>query len=121
MALTAAAWTGGLVDPTVGGALTSLGYDRDFAAIDAGRPRPSGRAGRRRRDGSRCGWTARCCACPPGCWLDLGATAKGLGSDRAARAAQRRHRDAGGVLVSLGGDIAIGGIAARGRLAGRVG
>ena len=34
VALEAARWTGGLADPTVGGALISLGYDRDFAAID---------------------------------------------------------------------------------------
>ena len=33
VALAAARWTGGLVDPTVGGALEALGYDRDFAAI----------------------------------------------------------------------------------------
>src|SRR5690242_20556075 len=33
VALAAARWTGGLVDPTVGHALCSLGYDRDFAAI----------------------------------------------------------------------------------------
>ena len=34
VALAAARWTGGLTDPTVGGALIALGYDRDFAAID---------------------------------------------------------------------------------------
>ena len=45
VALTAAAWTGGLADPTIGSALISLGYDRDFAAIDPGRRGPSGRAG----------------------------------------------------------------------------
>ena len=33
VALAAARWTGGLVDPTIGSALISLGYDRDFAAI----------------------------------------------------------------------------------------
>jgi thiamine biosynthesis lipoprotein len=33
VALAAARWTGGLVDPTVGGALIALGYDRDFADI----------------------------------------------------------------------------------------
>ena len=33
VALEAARWTGGLVDPTVGDALITLGYDRDFAAI----------------------------------------------------------------------------------------
>ena len=34
VALAAARWTGGRADPTVGDALISLGYDRDFAAID---------------------------------------------------------------------------------------
>ena len=51
---------------------------------------------------------------PAGVLLDLGATAKGLGSDRAARAVQAAMglggtRGTGGMLVSLGGDIAIGG------------
>jgi thiamine biosynthesis lipoprotein len=51
VALGAARWTGGLVDPTVGNVLCSLGYDRDFAAIRPstgsptwpGRPRSSTR------------------------------------------------------------------------------
>src|SRR5450756_798204 len=42
VALEAARWTGGLVDPTVGNALISLGYDRDFAAIDPERGGPAG-------------------------------------------------------------------------------
>ncbi len=45
---------------------------------------------------------------PSGVRLDLGATAKGLGSDRAAGAAWRAA-GGGGVLVSLGGDIAVAG------------
>ena len=40
VALEAARWTGGLTDPTVGEALISLGYDRDFAAIDPNRREP---------------------------------------------------------------------------------
>jgi FAD:protein FMN transferase len=40
--------------------------------------------------------------------LDLGATAKGLGADRSAKAAFTAA-GSGGVLVSLGGDIAIAG------------
>ena len=54
---------------------------------------------------------------PAGVRLDLGATAKGLGSDRAARAALAAAGPVGGVLVSLGGDIAVAGRAAAGRLA----
>ena len=45
---------------------------------------------------------------PAGVRLDLGATAKGLGSDRAAAAAYRAS-GRGGMLVSLGGDIAVAG------------
>jgi FAD:protein FMN transferase len=108
VALAAAEWTGGLVDPTVGGALAGLGYDRDFAALPqapAGEaaPPPGHVPGWQsvRLDGRRLRMTA-------GVRLDLGATAKGLGSDRAARAAVA-HVPGGGVLVSLGGDIAVAG------------
>jgi thiamine biosynthesis lipoprotein len=45
---------------------------------------------------------------PAGTCLDLGATGKGLGADRAAAAAWRAC-GRGGVLVSLGGDIAVTG------------
>ena len=44
---------------------------------------------------------------PVGVELDLGATAKALAADRAARAAA--EATGGGVLVSLGGDIAVAG------------
>lgn len=47
-------------------------------------------------------------AIPAGVELDLGATAKALASDRAAGAAYRAARC--GVLVSLGGDIAVAGV-----------
>ena len=108
VALAAAAWTGGLADPTVGAALISLGYDRDFAAIDPGgrepvpAPLPAPGWQSVRLDGPLL-------RLPAGVLLDLGATAKGLGSDRAARAVQVATGNRGGVLVSLGGDIAIGG------------
>jgi FAD:protein FMN transferase len=111
VALTAARWTGGLVDPTVGGALESLGYDRDFAAIRSRRGPPP--------KGARVpGWQSvrldgRRLRLPAGLRLDLGATAKGLGSDRAASAAAAAL-PGGGVLVSLGGDIAVAGEAPHG-------
>ena len=109
VALAAAEWTGGLVDPTVGGALCGLGYDRDFAALPQGTtggaapPEPGYVPGWQsiRLDGRRLRLAA-------GVLLDLGATAKGLGSDRAARAAAACV-PGGGVLVSLGGDIAVAG------------
>ena len=108
VALEAARWTGGLVDPTVGDALISLGYDRDFAAIDPEQARPAG------APVPAPGWQAvrlegPMLSLPDGVRLDLGATAKGLGSDRAVRAAMKASGQAGGVLVSLGGDIAVAG------------
>jgi FAD:protein FMN transferase len=109
-AVRAAHLTDGDVDPTVGEALVALGYDRDFAALEAEGP-------------SRSvsvvpvpGWqtvhidaergtvtTAR------GVSLDLGATAKALGADRAAALASERAEC--GVLVSLGGDLSTAGAA----------
>ncbi len=112
VALEAARWTGGLTDPTVGEALISLGYDRDFAAIDPNRreppptPLPAPGWQRVRLDGPLL-WL------PAGVRLDLGATAKGLGSDRAARAVMAATGHTGGVLISLGGDIATAGIPPR--------
>ena len=53
VALAAARWTGGLVDPTVGSALIALGYDRDFAAMVARPRRPARRPPARRRAGGR--------------------------------------------------------------------
>jgi thiamine biosynthesis lipoprotein len=107
VALAAARWTGGLTDPTVGDALVSLGYDRDFAAIgeDGEPPRAAVPAP---------GWhlvrlDGPLLRLPPGIRLDLGATAKGVGADRAVRAVMSANGSAGGVLVSLGGDIAVAG------------
>jgi FAD:protein FMN transferase len=100
IALAAAGWTRGLADPTIGAALISLGYDRDFAAIE-----PSLVAPPPARDQAP-GWAAvrlsgRVLTVPEGVLLDLGATAKGLGADRAAWAAYDAA-GGGGVLVSLG-------------------
>jgi FAD:protein FMN transferase len=101
--------TGGAVDPTVGSAVRLAGYDRDFAAIP--------------EDGSPIqlsvtripGWRAiefdeasRTVFIPNGVEIDLGATAKALASDLAAAAALKAV-GSGGVLVSLGGDIAVAG------------
>jgi FAD:protein FMN transferase len=105
-ALRAAQLTSGAVDPTVGGAVIAAGYDCDFAAL-----RPRARAATVRVPGWRvvelvAGGTIRM---PAGVTLDLGATAKALAADRAARAAAAA---AGcGVLVSLGGDLATAGSA----------
>ena len=118
VALAAAEWTGGRTDPTVGDAIISLGYDRDFAAIEPERREPAG------APVPAPGWQlvrldGPLLRLPPGVRIDLGATAKALGSDRAARAATAAGAtapggQASGVLVSLGGDIAVGGTPPRG-------
>ena len=114
VALHAAEATGGLVDPTVGRTLRLAGYDRTFVRVQA-------------RDGNSfrasfepvAGWRRievdprnRTVRVPAGVELDLGATAKALAADRAARAAA--ERTGCGVLVSLGGDIAVAGAAPAG-------
>ena len=109
VALAAAQWTGGMVDPTVGSALIALGYDRDFVEI-AGSDVPAAASG----SAVVPGWQhvrleRRMLQLPPGVRLDLGATAKGLGADRAAKAASAAARG-GGALVSLGGDVAAAGV-----------
>ncbi len=108
-ALRGAELTEGAVDPTVGSAIRMAGYDTDFASVPA--------------DGDQIqlvahripGWRAirfdlrsRSLRLPRGVELDLGATAKALASDLAATAASRAIAGAG-VLVSLGGDIAVAG------------
>lgn len=108
VALDAAARTDGDVDPTLGTSLVELGYDRTFAQLpdDA----PAVRVSVQRPatwSQLRLDRQAGRLSLPRGVQLDLGATAKALGSDRAAR---RIHQELGcGVLVSLGGDIAVAG------------
>jgi thiamine biosynthesis lipoprotein len=105
-ALRAARLTDGAVDPTVGQALIALGYDRDFEQVAARRLEP--------RFAPVPGWQtvaldeeASTVRVPSGVTLDLGATAKALAADHAAAAA---HAASGcGVLVSLGGDMALAG------------
>ncbi len=139
LGIRAASITGGAVDPTLGQSLISVGYDRDFSQLtpvdgalpsvvsalrsldaDGLQARHGGIVVRRRQVPA---WRRielsedpPSVRLPPGVSLDLGATAKALAADRAARAAHRalagvsggsdspeRER---GVLVALGGDIA---------------
>ena len=108
-ALRGAKLSGGAVDPTIGSAIRLAGYDSDFALVPP--------------DGDRihivaehvAGWRAvqldlssRTVRLPRGVEIDLGATAKALASDLAAAAACKAI-DGAGVLVSLGGDIAVAG------------
>jgi thiamine biosynthesis lipoprotein len=106
-ALAAAAWTEGRCDPMVGGALIRIGYDRDFGRIEPSYAPLSPDLG------PAVNWQAvrlrgNELTIPAGALLDVGATAKGLGADRAAAAAYASAGD-GGVLISLGGDIAVAG------------
>jgi thiamine biosynthesis lipoprotein len=101
--------TRGAVDPTVGSAVRLAGYDRDFALMPAEGPAANITVTRIP------GWEAvhfdertRTVRVPPGVEIDLGATAKALAADVAAAAAFEAL-GGGGVLVSLGGDIAVAG------------
>ena len=109
----AAAATDGAVDPTLGASMRALGWDRDFRVVVS------------RREPARielvpaAGWrrieldhARRRVRVPAGVEIDLGATAKALAADRAAAAAARTTGS--GVLVSLGGDIAVAGPAPAG-------
>ena len=108
-ALAAARATGGLVDPTVGRTLRLAGYDATFrlvASRDAGNFVA--------RFDRVPGWhvvevdaDAHTVAVPEGVELDLGATAKAFAADRCARLASALCGC--GVLVSLGGDVAVAG------------
>ena len=112
--LRAAEQTDGLVDPTLGAELRMAGYDRTFELVR-----------------TRAGWHVTRCSpvrrrwhevelsddppavrVPRGVELDLGATAKALAADRAAARIARELRT--GVLVSLGGDVAVAGRAPEG-------
>jgi thiamine biosynthesis lipoprotein len=108
VALDAAAWTEGLVDPTVGAALVDLGYDRTFSRVSLDDPRPVVQVR------SVAGWRqvqldedVMRVRVPAGTVVDLGATAKGLAADWAA---DRAFAAGGcGVLINLGGDLAVAG------------
>jgi thiamine biosynthesis lipoprotein len=108
VALRAAALTGGAVDPTVGRAVIALGYDRTFTSLrpqDA-TPLPTARPATGWQTIDWCPESRRLLL-PPGTALDLGATAKALAADRAAR--RIAEATGSGVLVNLGGDLATAG------------
>jgi len=102
--------TDGAVDPTVGVAMESLGYDRDYDEIDPWgtelTPAPRPAPGWRRIELDGHGRTVRV---PPGTHLDLGSSAKALVADRAARRIAAVTRT--GALVSIGGDVSTAGTA----------
>jgi FAD:protein FMN transferase len=109
VALRAAEQTDGDVDPTVGRAMAGLGWDCDFSVLVS-------RAERDRFQAiPAAGWRSvavdpgsRLVELPPGVEIDLGATAKAFAADRCAQAASSAAPGAG-VLVNLGGDLAVAG------------
>jgi thiamine biosynthesis lipoprotein len=109
VAVDVAQQTSGAVDPTVGNAIEALGYDADLDEVLARPPSPPHALG------SVAGYlhvqlnpANRTVRIPRGVRLDLGSTAKALAADRAA---VRIAREVGsGVLVSLGGDVAVAGV-----------
>jgi thiamine biosynthesis lipoprotein len=122
-ALRAAELTGGDVDPTCGQALASAGYDRDFGELRSG-------AAAAPTAGHVRGWPSEepdvatpakvpgwrsveldpatpAVRLAPGTQIDLGATGKAWAADRCA--GEIDDRLGCGVLVSLGGDVAVAG------------
>jgi thiamine biosynthesis lipoprotein len=124
VALEAAVHSDGAVDPTLGGPLAALGYDRDIAlvrrlpaeAMAPARARGvapvAGTVVRRVPAWTRIVLDGAWLTVPAGIHLDLGATAKAHTADRCAALVAGRLST--GVLVSLGGDIATAGSAPAG-------
>ena len=119
VALRAARLTGGDVDPTLGRVLRVLGYDRDFASVAPNGPAPATGSTPATTLARVAGWRAvvvdrdaSTIRVPAGVELDLGATAKAFAADLAADAVHGAI--GGGVLVSLGGDLAVAGDAPSG-------
>jgi FAD:protein FMN transferase len=117
-ALRAAQLTDGSVDPTCGAALVALGYDRDFSDVLTSPPE-AGPAGLPAALRPVPGWhsvhldeQSRSVWLDDGTQLDLGATAKAWAADECA--GQITGRLGCGVLVSLGGDVAVAGEAPAG-------
>jgi FAD:protein FMN transferase len=108
--------TGGLVDPTLLGALQSLGYaDTREGVPPAPLSAALAAAPRRRpaRPDPRAAWRSievldevGAIRRPPGLLFDTGGTGKGLAADRAARRLHRRGRYA----IDCGGDVRVGGL-----------
>lgn len=108
-ALDAAAETDGLVDPTIGHHLTCYGYASDIDQIRGqlltlGPTQPAPADWRQVRVNHDLGLVG----VPAGMSLDLGATAKSWTADLAAHSIANRFGI--GVLVELGGDVAVAGI-----------
>ncbi len=105
-ALRCAEWTDGLCDPTILPALIALGYDRDYdelagaGAPALGDPRPAPGVAAINWDRAR-----HRVALSDGAQIDFGASAKALVADRVAD----EVAEGGGVVVEIGGDVAVRG------------
>jgi thiamine biosynthesis lipoprotein ApbE len=106
VALRAARLTDGNVDPTVGAAMSAVGYDRDFDRIPRLGP-PLAVTTRTVPGWREVHLEGRSLTMPEGVEVDLGATAKAWAADRSADRISARLGC--GVLVGLGGDIAVAG------------
>jgi thiamine biosynthesis lipoprotein len=100
--------THGAVDPTIGNAIAALGYDQDLSHVQVRPARPPATlhpvAGFTHLHLNAARRTVRI---PRGVRLDLGSSAKAFAADRAA--GRISHELGSGVLVSLGGDVAVAG------------
>jgi FAD:protein FMN transferase len=108
VAIAVAERTHGAVDPTVGNAMSALGYDRDFEEVSNRPLLPPAALGPVVGFGHvhLCART-REVRIPRGVRLDLGSSAKAFVADRAA--ARLADQLGAGVLVSIGGDVAVAG------------
>lgn len=107
-ALIAAEWSGGDVDPTIGIAMASLGYDRDLALVETevdGAALPV--VVRRAPGWHQIRLHGEEVTIPAGVRLDLGAVGKAFAADLCATLVHTSCET--DVLVSLGGDIATAG------------
>ena len=108
-AVDAAERTRGAVDPTIGNAIAALGYDADLDEVLARASSPPQALGAVAGYGHvQLKAADRTVRIPRGVRLDLGSTAKALAADRAAARIAQVVRS--GVLVSLGGDVAVAGV-----------
>jgi thiamine biosynthesis lipoprotein len=110
-ALEAARLTDGDVDPTLGSELAGLGYDRDLSTLYVGAELASApiamSISQRHSPWRQIALEGNMLTIPRGVQLDLGASAKAAAADLAATTVAAQL--GGGVLVSIGGDIATAG------------
>jgi len=102
----ACVWSGGDVDATVLGAMLSLGYDRDFAAVAMSLPVAAAPVPAPGMSDVLIG--ERTVSLPEGVGLDPGGIGKGLAGDVVTE--EIYAAGAGAVLVGIGGDVVTRGV-----------